>query len=115
MKKLLIILFLALITLTYSNLPTQAAEKATARDNYLIQNIDSNGWATGKLVSDVETGTATFKIKDSYKRGDFIIVDYNHKSGNIIKHHKASSKVRKQLLNVDGYKPIIKSIMNNSN
>jgi len=82
-----------------------------ARDNYMIQNIDSDGWATAKLVSDVATGEAHFLVKDNFSLGDIISVTYNKKTGKVYKYNEVNDKVRTAIMNVDGYKPVIKRIM----
>jgi len=117
MKKFIMLVALVIVAFTAGMQTSHASKEKEskkdniARDTYMIQNIDADGWATAKLVSDVATGEAHFSVKENFSLGDFISVTYNKKTGKVYKYSEVSDKVRTQIENVDGYKPVIKRIM----
>jgi hypothetical protein len=86
-------------------------EGVVATDNYMIQNIDKDGWATAKIVSDYFTGEATFKVEKNMSLGDIVSVTYNDNTGDIIEYHEVSDDVRFALMGIDAYMKVMKEIM----
>lgn len=117
MKKIIMVVALLVIAFTAGTQNSHASQEKKpkkdniARDTYMIQSIDADGWATAKLVSDVATGEAHFYVKKNFSLGDFISVTYNMKTGKVYKYNEVNDDVRTAIMNVDGYKPVIKKIM----
>lgn len=80
--------------------------------NYVVQNIDEDGFMHGEILSAVETGSATLNTaKKKYSLGDIVNVTFNSKTGEVFEHHELNDTDRTDLLEIKELMNVMKDIM----
>jgi hypothetical protein len=78
----------------------KAQELSVVTRSYVINSIDKDGMAHGKMLSNVETGEVKIKAEKNYSLGDIVSVTFNSETGKVFEHHELEDQERFALLDI---------------